>query len=243
MQKTKAHRRRSARVQLKIPVTVSGVDGSGFKFQSTAETVSVSKHGARVRTQRLPDEMRCGGEVSVTLPKAGQSRFGRVVWLRGGAECGLELEDPNNFWGVSFPPRDGEELVDEKKPPKTTPTQRESARKHPAEPPPAASTPAAARPRAVVRDTPVEVEGNPVVLVTGISSTHSAFQERTTLTAVEGDEGSVVLREPLNAGTAVRVLIGNRPVKARVVAVLKDAQPNKSLVRLKFAEAISFRAS
>lgn len=240
MPKSGARRRRSVRVPLKIPVTVSGVDSSGFKFQSSAETVSVSKYGARVRTGQRPQQMSCGGEVQVTLPRAGQSRAGRVVWLRGEEEYGLELENPSSFWGVAFPPRDGEEPAVENKPAKPAAV-LEPARPHLERPQPAPTVPA--RPAPPPPSAPAKAEApvkpGQMVLVTGISSTRSAFQERTALTGIEADEGSVSLREPVDIGTALRVLIGDRPVKAWVMALLKNGQPNRSLVRLKFAEELA----
>lgn len=239
MPKSGARRRRSVRVPLKIPVTVSGVDSSGFKFQSSAETVSVSKYGARVRTGQRPEQMSCGGAVQITLPRAGQSRTGRVVWLRGQEEYGLELENPSSFWGVAFPPRDGEEPAAEDTPVKAAAV-LEPARPPLARPQPAAAVPA--RPATPPRPAPAKpesVQAGQMVLVTGISSTRSAFQERTALTGIEADEGSVSLREPVDIGTALRVLIGDRPVKAWVMALLKNSHPNRSLVRLKFAEELA----
>ncbi len=241
MPKSGARRRRSVRVPLKIPVTVSGVDSSGFKFQSTAETISVSKYGARVRTGQRPQQMSCGGEVQVTLPRAGQSRTGRVVWLRGEEEYGLELENPSSFWGVAFPPRDGEEPAVENKAATPAPA-LELPRVQPSRPDPMRpitlerpATPAAQAPARA--ESPLQ--SGQMVLVTGISSTRSAFQERTALTGIEADEGSVSLREPVDIGTALRVLVGDRPIKAWVMALLKNSQPNRSLVRLKFAEALA----
>ncbi len=245
MPKSGARRRRSVRVPLKIPVTVSGVDSSGFKFQSSAETISVSKYGARVRTPQLPQQMRCGGEVQVTLPRAGQSRTGRVVWLRGEEECGRDLENPSSFWGVAFPPRDGEEPTADGKPVKTA-SALEPARPQPAPPAPMRPlTPvrSVTPPRPAPAAAQIPLQSGQMVLVTGISSTRSAFQERTALTGIEADEGSVSLREPVDIGTALRVLIGDRPVKAWVMALLKNSQPNRSLVRLKFAEELAGKRS
>ena len=52
------------------------------------------------------------GEVTIQVPFNGMSQKGKVVWSRsdpnenGTYEIGVELDRPENLWGVGFPPSD-----------------------------------------------------------------------------------------------------------------------------------------
>jgi hypothetical protein len=100
-------RRRSQRVMLPLPVTVSGKTSQG-PFTENARTMVINAYGALVglkarlvkdQTVRLksathPDEQEC-----------------RVIWIGpttdGKTQCGLEFTKPvAKFWGISFPPVD-----------------------------------------------------------------------------------------------------------------------------------------
>lgn len=212
---------------------MSGVDSGGFRFEFVGETVIVSKHGARVRTKQLPETLSCGMEVRVN--KARESRMGRVVWVKSGAECGVEIHDPGNFWSVTFPTRPGKESP---------------AGKHAGNPLPAPQEPesspfvsrsipekASDLPDVTQPDVPAKT-GEPTVLVTGISANYSYFQERTTLRTVDSYEASVVMRQRVIAGTSLRVHVSGRTVNASVLNVQHGDQPNKSFVRLRFNEPL-----
>lgn len=230
---SRSHTRRSIRIQLRVPVTVSGVDSSGFRFEFVGETVIVSKHGARVRTKQLPETLCCGMEIRVN--KARDSRGGRVVWVKSGAECGVEIHEPGNFWSVTFPTRTAKE----------SPAGKHAGRlmPNPEEP---GSTPVANRPLpAKVSDLSASQSGipaqtgEPMVLVTGLSANYSYFQERTTLRTVDSYEASVVMRQRVSAGTSLRVHVSGRTVNASVLDVQHGDQPNRSFVRLRFTEPLN----
>ena len=100
--------RRSTRVLLTLPVRVSGIDEDGRPFESEGETLCVNKHGAKIR---ISHSLRCK-EVRITLRSRQRSQRARVAYVdeahRG--EFAIELERPENFWGVYFPPADWEAL-------------------------------------------------------------------------------------------------------------------------------------
>jgi hypothetical protein len=91
---------------LTLPVVVSGVDENGRPFETDGETMSVNKHGARIRVDH---PLRCK-EVRVTIRPQQRSQRARVVYVdeTHEGEFGIELEKPENFWGVYFPPADWE---------------------------------------------------------------------------------------------------------------------------------------
>ncbi len=215
-------------------MTISGVDSGGFRFEFGAETVMVSRHGARVRTKQLPEALSCGMEIRVS--KARDLRMGRVVWVKSGAECGVELHDPGDFWGVTFPSRTNKESAAQKQASNTLPTFHA----------PESALVVDRRLPAKVSDLPTVTRhnisaetGGPVVLVTGISANYSYFQERTTLRTVDSYEASVVMRQRVITGTSLRVHVSGRTVNASVLDVQHGAQPNRSFVRLRFKEPLN----
>jgi len=103
-----SERRRSSRVHFKARVILSGQDAEGFSFAEETETVSVSKHGALLRTSY---NLNLGQELSVRTKEKDRVGQFQVVWLgeAGTSEegmIGLEWLDSRRFWGVEFPPED-----------------------------------------------------------------------------------------------------------------------------------------
>jgi hypothetical protein len=97
--------RRSTRVLVKIPLRLRGLEADGESFETSAETLLVNKHGARVYSQRA---LRLGTEVAVTVQGTERWQLARVVWEDQPGEniYGIELNCPQNLWGISFPPED-----------------------------------------------------------------------------------------------------------------------------------------
>ena len=95
--------RRTSRVPLAIPVEISYTDQDGQPRLERTETKDVNRSGARV-TSRSPH--RLGDQINLGIPNLGRSAHCRVVWCsapsNGSYEIGLELETPENVWGVHF---------------------------------------------------------------------------------------------------------------------------------------------
>lgn len=116
-----AHRRRSQRVMLSVPVTLTGKSSDG-PFTEEAQTMVINAHGAlvglkakvakgqtlRIRTRMAPEEQDCN-----------------VIWVgpaaEGKTQYGIEfVKAAPTFWRISFPPADwspasGGVLADSKK--------------------------------------------------------------------------------------------------------------------------------
>ncbi len=95
-------KRRSARVKLTIPITIAASDD--FVFGS--ETVSVSKHGAKIRAGQFAGRLFYGEELSICVRGASrESKPARIVWLdkTDAGHCGIELKEPGDVWGLYFP--------------------------------------------------------------------------------------------------------------------------------------------
>ncbi len=103
--------RRSGRIPLRVRVTVSLANNVQFD----AETVTVSRYGAKLRIGPTTRNLICGDHVRINLRGSFTWRAARIAWLERiqGSFCGIELQDPENFWGVYFPHKPGEVAEDE----------------------------------------------------------------------------------------------------------------------------------
>jgi hypothetical protein len=96
--------RKSDRIELTVPVEVSGLGPDGQAFVEKTVTLNVGRHGALLRlTQKLFPEQE------VTLSKPGSEPLeATVVGMTEGGEdrftYGLMFKDATrNFWGIEFP--------------------------------------------------------------------------------------------------------------------------------------------
>jgi hypothetical protein len=103
------NRRRSTRIDLVIPVVLSGRDSKGVVFRDASQTATVNLHGAKVSTSR---EILVG--MLVTIENPGNGVVAKAVCVRiyesGPGEeehcIALQLVRPGNIWGVENPPDD-----------------------------------------------------------------------------------------------------------------------------------------
>ncbi|MFZ0963834.1 MAG: hypothetical protein WAO35_23455 [Terriglobia bacterium] len=101
--------RRSTRLNISIPIIISGVDAEGNSFTENVRTLIVNKHGGKIATTHL---LTMGTEVLIENRAMGVVAKASVVWL-GEKEyagsihhVGLQLLEAQNVWGVAFPPGD-----------------------------------------------------------------------------------------------------------------------------------------
>ena len=91
--------RRSTRIPADVPVEVHG-DG----FACAGETITVNLHGALVR---IAGPLKLGDRVTLRVRPTGKSAFGAVVFANDSQrQFGIELQHPENIWGVASPPLD-----------------------------------------------------------------------------------------------------------------------------------------
>ena len=101
--------RRSTRVTISIHIFISGVDADGNDYSESVHTQVVNKHGGKIATTRHLD---MGAEVLIENRARGVMVKATVVWLgewdhAGNLQSvGLELLEPQNIWGITFPPDD-----------------------------------------------------------------------------------------------------------------------------------------
>ena len=98
-------RRRSARVPLKVDIKV---EAGSESFVCDGETIVVNMHGALISTVAA---LRVGMKISIHVFLTDKRASARVVCTNqeNPLQCGIELERPQNIWGVFLPPEDWEE--------------------------------------------------------------------------------------------------------------------------------------
>jgi hypothetical protein len=221
----RAFKRRSARVQLKIRISIV----IGDETVLDAETTTVSKHGARIRITSTRGRLTHGEHLQVTLRRGQKPQAARVVWLdkRSAAHYGIELDEGlGNFWGVFFPSKDGE---------------LRSAGKEAAGPVAVASTPAAVQPQAAdqlaVEEqpalTPLTEIGRIPAMVAGLSAIRLPFAEKVELVFTHPHEGTALLQNIVEPGATLRVTFAHRITKGYVLAVAGQREAGKWRVRFR----------
>jgi hypothetical protein len=100
------NRRRSHRVLLNVPVTVSCETPPGV-FSEKTQTLVVNAHGALIT---LGAKVIQGQTLLITGPSSAQCSC-RVVYVgpaaQGRTQLGIEFNEPApNFWHITFPPDD-----------------------------------------------------------------------------------------------------------------------------------------
>lgn len=100
--------RRSTRVSLKVIVEIARF---GEPLRIEGETIVVNLHGALISTATA---VPIGMNISVHVYLTGKRAHARVVYTdpEKPLHCGIELEKPQNIWGVPLPPEDWREHHD-----------------------------------------------------------------------------------------------------------------------------------
>lgn len=97
--------RRSSRVNVRIPVRLSGTLSDGKPFTEETFVVSISKFGAKVKTRH---PLQVGIRVKVQPHRRREAGLFKVVWTgRPGTpregEAGVEYVEVSNLLGIAFP--------------------------------------------------------------------------------------------------------------------------------------------
>jgi len=226
-----AVKRRSARVQLKIRLSIEAGDVTVLD----GETITVSKHGARIRVIQgeqgtAPSKQRRlthGERLRVTVCRGQEQQPARVVWLdkRSDLHYGIELDDPGNFWGVNFPSKDGNWR-----------SERKEMRRVDVVPPSATPEPQLA-PQPVAEEEPepaplIKIGRMPAV-VAGLSAIRLPFVEKVEMVFDEPEEGTALLQMLVEPGAQLRISFPHLKTKGRVMAIGRRREAGKWRVRIK----------
>ena len=112
--------RRSTRLSISIPIVISGVDSDGNDFSEGVRTLDVNKHGGKISTAHA---LEAGTEVLIEnrilhgAAKAKVIRRDETQSPEGLYYVALELLEPQNIWGITFPPDDWSDELGEETPP------------------------------------------------------------------------------------------------------------------------------
>lgn len=103
------NRRRSTRLDLVLPIVLSGRDASGEMFREETRTATVNLHGAKVETTR---NILVGMQVTIESPLTGALEKAVCVRVFEGVSgdnrhfIATQLVRPGNIWGIEDPPED-----------------------------------------------------------------------------------------------------------------------------------------
>lgn len=105
-EQTTTPERRSARILLRIPLIVNVVGDSPETEWEPVETITVSQHGAMIRTKQ---NFQVGDTLEIRVRNKDRSARARVAWrstklTAQGVELGFEILGEDGFWEISFPP-------------------------------------------------------------------------------------------------------------------------------------------
>jgi hypothetical protein len=109
-----SNRRRSQRVILNVPVTISGESPKG-KFTEETKTLVVNAHGALIN---LAAKVSQGQQLEVKSVTNPEPQVCKVVYIgptvQGQTQVGVEFIKPAPlFWHVAFPPENWTPVADE----------------------------------------------------------------------------------------------------------------------------------
>jgi hypothetical protein len=96
--------RRSTRIPTNVHVEVQS---AGFAY--VGETITVNAHGALVR---IAAPLKLGERITLHVQRTGKSAPAAVVFANL-SQFGIELQSPENIWGVAAPPPDWNALSSE----------------------------------------------------------------------------------------------------------------------------------
>ncbi|HEV2987133.1 MAG TPA: hypothetical protein VG759_01730 [Candidatus Angelobacter sp.] len=198
-----------------LPLAVSGQRGDGSHISGAAETILVNKHGAKIRSAVALERSM---EVRVALLAPYKWRLAQVVWADVQQnEYGIQLDRPENFWGVYFPPEDWELRI-----PGIT----------------------AHEPANAGRKTPetgsVELpEGGAIVTLRGVAASKVPFQEQGLLVPVGEQDATLLIQPFVELGTKVAVIFNKQTAPdAVVLAIARSREYDRWRVWLRFSQPI-----
>ena len=102
MSHVRSDSRRSTRVSLKVILSARSLSE---QLACDGETIVVNRHGALI-SSAVP--LRMGLKIEIHVLMTDKRGNAEVVYLDADnpCVCGIELEEPKNIWGLSFPPDD-----------------------------------------------------------------------------------------------------------------------------------------
>lgn len=205
--------RRSSRVLVSLALAVSGQKSDGSHISGAAETILVNRHGARIRSA-VPLEPKM--EVRVAMLAPYKWRVGQVVWADSHeSEYGIELQRPENFWGIYFPPEDWELGV----PPVTVYGDQKTFRPSPPRSAPEQASEVSSEPQ------PLHIpEGGTIAVLRGIASNGVPFQERDLILPVGERSATMLIGPMVELGAKLSVILSKNCVENAVVTAVSHSR-------------------
>ncbi len=89
-----------------MPLIINAIKEAEETEWEPVETVTVSRHGAMVRTRQ---RLNVGDTLDIRVRNKDRNARARVAWIsthltEHGFELGFEILDQDGFWEINFPP-------------------------------------------------------------------------------------------------------------------------------------------
>jgi hypothetical protein len=89
---------------------VIAIEGEAATRTCEGETIVINLHGGLISTA---EGLSAGMKISIHVYVTDKRAAGRVVYIdpENPLQCGIELDEPRNIWGVPLPPDDWHDEV------------------------------------------------------------------------------------------------------------------------------------
>jgi hypothetical protein len=222
--------RRAKRYDIRVPVLLSSLTSGDALDKAAGVAEDISRTGLRLHCW---DALRPGMFVRLGRPDGKESKLARVIWSRpvdgdkmlAGLAFSTALPDLGDFWGVDAPKSDE---------PETMFWQEELPGEEEGE--------VAEEEKAVAEveeAAPVKIpSGGVPVLVRGVSSSRTPFQEETELKPMGNNEGIITVSWVMDEGHLLHVVLfeQERVLRARVSGYAEQALRGKHRVWVRFEQ-------
>jgi len=221
--------RRAKRFGVRIPLLISSLTAETKLDKAAGVAESISRSGLRLHCW---DTLRPGMFVRLGRPDGKETKLARVIWSRpaeedktmAGLALSTALRDPGDFWGIDYPKSDQPETMFWKQ-------ELPGGEEEEAEAAEAAS--------AVEEAAPVRIPAVGVrVLVRGVSTSRTPFQEETELRPKGNNEAVITVSWVLDEGHLLHIVLFDqeRVVRARVSGHGRKLPLGKHLVWVEFEQ-------
>jgi hypothetical protein len=213
-----------------VPLLLSSLTSGDALDKAAGVAEEISRTGLRLHCWHT---LRPGMFVRLGRPDGKESKLARVIWSKpldedktlAGLAFSTALADLGDFWGVESPESDepetmfwqealpGEEAAEETKPEQAVAEAEEAA--------------------------PVKIPAIGVpVLVRGVSSSRTPFQEETELKPIGTDEGIITVSWVMDEGHPLHIVLfeQERVIRARVTGYAEQAVRGKHRVWVRFEQ-------
>lgn len=223
--------RRAKRYDVRVPLLISSLTTGDALDKAAGVAEEISRTGLRLHCWHT---LRPAMFVRLGRPDGKETKLARVIWSRpvdgdktlAGLAFSMALRNPGDFWGIDYPKSDEPETLfwQEALPGEEEVEVAQAEKKAPVE-----------------EAAPVKIPASGVpVLVRGVSSSRTPFQEETELKPMGNNEGIITVSWVMDEGRLLHIVLfeQERVLRARVSGYAKQAVRGKHRVWVRFEQPV-----